>query len=187
MTGGGTRVIVVLGYSEAEHHGLHPVCAQRLAHAAAVSTADDVVVLSGWSRHPGTPSEAELMAAAWTGTARELVVDPDATTTIENARNAIDDVVRCDADVVLVVTSRWHARRAVVIFRRQLCDTGAAIVAASPPGGRLIDWLREIPRWLALPLQLTFGWPSPRQRPTSPAAAAPDGQRPPRNDLDTKS
>lgn len=164
MTVPGSRVIVVLGYSEAGHRGLHPICAQRLAHAATISTAADVVVLSGWSRHLGGPSEAELMAEAWTGAARELVVDPDATTTVENARNALDDVVRSGAGDVAVVTSRWHARRAAVIFRRELRGTGATIVATAPPGGTAIDWLREIPRWLALPAQIWLGRPRPRQR-----------------------
>ncbi len=44
------RVIVVLGYSDGAGDGLHPVCAGRVAYAARVATADDVVVLSGWAR-----------------------------------------------------------------------------------------------------------------------------------------
>ena len=55
------------------------------------------------SRH--THSEAELMRAAWRGAAREVVVDPDARTTVENMANALNDVLRVGAREVLVVTS----------------------------------------------------------------------------------
>ena len=74
-------------------------------------------MLSGWARVPGTRSEAELMAAAWEGRARELVVDPDARTTVGNAANALDDIRRVGAREVVVVTSRWHAARAKAAFR----------------------------------------------------------------------
>ena len=77
------RVVVVLGYSNGDGDGLHPVCAARLERAAEVATAEDVVVLSGWARVPHGVSEAELMRAAWRGNAREVVVDPDARTTVE--------------------------------------------------------------------------------------------------------
>lgn len=100
------RVVVVLGYSDGGRDKLHPVAAARLARAAEVSTEEDVVVLSGWARVPGTRSEAELMAAMWEGSARELVVDPDARTTVGNAANALDDIRRSGAREVIVVTSR---------------------------------------------------------------------------------
>ena len=71
----GTRVVVVLGHSSGDGTGLHPVCAARLECAAEVATADDVVVLSGWARVPGTRSEAELRAQ-WLATCDEgAVVD----------------------------------------------------------------------------------------------------------------
>ena len=73
-----TRLVVVLGYSSGDGAQLHPLCAARLARAAELATADDVVVLSGWARTPGAQPEAALMRAAWQGAAREVVVDPDA-------------------------------------------------------------------------------------------------------------
>ena len=80
--GGGTpqcdRVIVVLGYSDGGRDAIHPICAARVERAGEISTAVDVVVLSGWARVAGTRSEAHLMEAAWSGVAAELVVDPDA-------------------------------------------------------------------------------------------------------------
>lgn len=151
----GPRVIVVLGYSDGGSGELHPVCAARLARAAAIATVDDVVILSGWARVPGTPSEAELMADAWSGQAGELVVDPVARTTVANAVNAADDVRRVRASRVLVVTSRWHAQRAKAAFRLVLRGSGAEISTASPPEHRHVRAsLRELPLWALLPAQI---------------------------------
>ena len=155
MTGLTPRVIVVLGYSDRGEGVLHPICVERLEHAARIATEHDVVVLSGWARVPGTRSEAELMASAWTGQARELVVDPDARTTVGNATNAVDDVLRTKATEVIVVTSRWHAPRSAVAFRWRLRGSGATVVTTVPRGpGRFRDWLRELPCWVLLPFQL---------------------------------
>lgn len=162
------RLIVVLGYSDGDRGVLHPVCAQRLAHAALIATEHDVVVLSGWARVAGASTEAALMAEAWAGRAGELVIDPDAQTTVGNATNALDDVRRAGASEVVVVTSRWHAPRAAVIFRWRLRNSGARIVTAAPPGGGIGDWLRELPRWIVLPLQLATDWPGPHRPPSNP-------------------
>jgi uncharacterized SAM-binding protein YcdF (DUF218 family) len=146
---------VVLGYSDGGRGELHLVAAARLARAAEISTTADVVVLSGWARVPGTPSEAELMAAAWTGSARELVVDPDARTTVGNAANALDDIRRVGAREVVVVTSRWHAARAKAAFRLLLRGSDVHVTAAFPAerwNGRAA--VRELMLWALLPLQL---------------------------------
>jgi len=150
-----SRVVVVLGYSDGGRDRLHPVAAARLARAAELSTEDDVVVLSGWARVPGTRSEAELMAAAWSGRARELVVDPDARTTVGNAYNALNDIGRVGAHEVVVVTSRWHAPRARAAFRLLLWRGNIRVRASFPPEQRnLRAMLRELPLWLLLPVQL---------------------------------
>jgi hypothetical protein len=149
------RLVVVLGYSERGDRGLHPICARRLAHAATVSEIGDVVVLSGWARTPRVRPEAELMAAAWDGTCHELVVDPDARHTLGNAVNALDDLVRTRARTVVVVTSRWHAPRARVIFAWVCRGTGARVVTSSPDEAiSLGRTAHELPRWLLLPFQL---------------------------------
>ena len=155
MSGRPARVVVVLGYSDGGAGALHPVGAARLARAASVATGDDVVVLSGWARVPGTRSEAELMAAAWSGRARELVVDPDARTTVGNAANALDDIRRVGAREVVVVTSRWHAARAKAAFRLLLRGSGVRVAAAFPDEPRNPRAaLRELPLWLLLPVQI---------------------------------
>jgi uncharacterized SAM-binding protein YcdF (DUF218 family) len=156
------RIVVVLGYSDGGRDTLHPVAAARLARAAEVSTEEDVVVLSGWARVPGTRSEAELMAAAWKGIARELVVDPDARTTVGNAANALNDIRRVGAREVVVVTSRWHAARAKAAFRLLLHGDHVHVTTASPPE----PWdprasLRELALCALLPAQL---WVVSRRR-----------------------
>jgi uncharacterized SAM-binding protein YcdF (DUF218 family) len=149
------RVIVVLGYSDGGRGELHPIGAARLERAAELSTSDDVVVLSGWARVPGTQSEAELMAAAWRGAARELVVDPDARTTVGNAMNALNDIVRTGAREVVVVTSRWHAARAKTAFRLLLWKKHVRVSAAFPPEPRsTVAMMRELALWVLLPVQL---------------------------------
>ena len=165
MTDHGCRVIVVLGYSVGDGDVLHPICAQRLAHAAGIATDQDVVVLSGWARVPGARPEAVLMAEAWAGRACELVVEPTAQSTVGNATNALDDVHRTGASEVVVVTSRWHAPRAGVAFRWRLRKSNVAVVTAAPHGGGVADWLRELPRWMVLPLQLAADRPRPGRRP----------------------
>jgi uncharacterized SAM-binding protein YcdF (DUF218 family) len=150
-----TRVIVVLGYSEGGSGELHPVCAARLARAAELATTEDVVVLSGWSRVPEHRSEAELMAAAWTGAARELVLDPNARSTAENAANAVGDVTRAGADTVVVVTSRWHAARARAAFRWLLRGHAVRVSVVAPQdAGTARERLRELGLWALLPAQL---------------------------------
>jgi uncharacterized SAM-binding protein YcdF (DUF218 family) len=152
--GSAPRVIVVLGYSDGGRGTIHPVCAARVKRAGEISTANDVVVLSGWARVAGTRSEAHLMEAAWTGAAAELVVDPDARTTVGNARNALDDIRRVGAQEVVVVTSRWHAARARAAFRLLLWRHRVAVRTASPAEPfDLRAAVRELLLWLLLPAQ----------------------------------
>jgi len=149
-----TRLVVVLGYSDGGTADLHPICAARLARAAELTTADDVVVLSGWARRAGGQPEAQLMRAAWSGAAREVVVDPVARTTVENLANALNDVRRVEAREVVVVTSSWHARRATAAMRWLLRRRGIHVRAESPSGRSTRPALRELALWPLLPFQL---------------------------------
>ena len=150
-----TRLIVVLGYSNRQDGtSLHPTCRARLEIAAQLATAADVVVLSGWARRTAARAEAELMAAAWTGEARELVVDPNARTTVENLANALNDVLRVGAHEVVIVTSAWHAARAKAAMRWLLLHTGVKVTAATPEDGSFVATLGELRLWPLLPFQL---------------------------------
>ncbi len=150
----GCRVLAVLGYS-AGGAGLHPVCAARLERAAAEAEDDDIVVLTGWARRKGRPSEAELMTRAWRGPSEHVVVDPSARTTAGNAAQVAALARRLGAGEVLVVTSRWHAARAGVFFRALLRDTGSQVTVVCPHEPRSLRWsLRELWRWPLVPLQL---------------------------------
>jgi uncharacterized SAM-binding protein YcdF (DUF218 family) len=111
-------------------------------------------VLSGWARRPGHEAEADLMAASWAGAAAEVVVDPVARTTVENAVNAVDDVRRVGAREVVVVTSSWHAPRARAVFRWLLRRSGVSVRSVSPPGYSVRAALRELALWPLLPFQL---------------------------------
>jgi len=148
------RVVVVLGYSDGRGAEIHPICAARLVRAAEVATSDDVVVLSGWARTAEARSEAELMREAWHGVAREVIVDPDARTTVENMANAVNDILRVGAREVVVVTSSWHAPRAKAALRWLLLHTGIRVRSASPSGRSRRGSLRELALWPLLPFQL---------------------------------
>ncbi len=148
-----TRLIVVLGYSAGRSGELHPICAARLEHAAGLAAAGDVVLLSGWSRHPGRPAEAELMRRAWAGPTESLISDPDARITAENAANAAAHARELGVDEVVVVTSSWHQARARVLFRSLLPDAQVTVVGARTPGSPR-HYAREAAAFPLVPIQL---------------------------------
>lgn len=120
------RVVAVLGYSM-DRAGLHPICAARPAAAESAAVDAGAVVLSGCSRRPQRPAEAELMRDAWQGPDVPLVVDGDARTPAGNARAVAAAVRDLDATEVVLVTSSWHARRARLraVVRRRSARAGA--------------------------------------------------------------
>ena len=153
MPSSAPRLIVVLGYSAGRSGELHPICAARLEHAAGLAAEDDVVLLSGWSRHPGRPAEAELMRRAWPGPARSLISDPDARITAENAANAAAHARELGVEEVLVVTSSWHRARARVLFRSLLPDVQVTVIGARTPGSPR-HLAREAAVFPLVPIQL---------------------------------
>lgn len=161
----GPRVVAVLGFSGGGDGDLHPVCAARVSHAAEVSRADDVVLLSGWAPHAGVLSEAELMRRAWAGAAARLLLDDGATHTAQNATHVAELARREGAREVVVVTSGWHAPRARAMVRWALRGTGIpALVAAAegprPPGALV----REALVWPMAPMQMVLGTRPHRRR-----------------------
>jgi uncharacterized SAM-binding protein YcdF (DUF218 family) len=137
------RLVVVLGYSPRRPSGLHPVCAARVAHAAAMTRPDDVVVLSG------TDGEVELMAAAWEPDAH-LVRRDRASRTADSAVAAARMAAELDSGEIVVVTSWWHRPRAQLMTRVALPRRGIRVTGSSA-GGPWSAWqlVREA---LCLPL-----------------------------------
>jgi uncharacterized SAM-binding protein YcdF (DUF218 family) len=148
-----TRLVAVLGYSEDGGTSLHPVCEARLERAAAIARPDDVVLLSGWSRRGASASEAELMAHAWAGAGRRLLLDRGARTTAGNAIGVGRAARALRADEVVVVTSDWHGRRAQALVRAALAGTGTRIDLATVSGaGHRGSRTRELACWAAVPV-----------------------------------
>jgi uncharacterized SAM-binding protein YcdF (DUF218 family) len=149
-----TRLVAVLGYSEVGGSAeLHPVCAARVARAERETGPDDVVLFSGWARRGSAASEADLMATAWSGRARRQLVDRGARTTLDNAVGVGRAARRFGAADVVLVTSRWHARRASVLTRAALVGSGATLrVATTTAGPKPRHRFRELAAWTAVPL-----------------------------------
>jgi uncharacterized SAM-binding protein YcdF (DUF218 family) len=149
-----SRLVAVLGYSDVGGDVvLHPVCSARVTSAEAEAGPDDVVLFSGWARHGRAASEADLMAAAWSGATRRRIVDREARTTLGNAIAVGRAARQLGVSDVVLVTSPWHARRASVLVRASLRGTGARLHVATcaetrPPVRRL----RELAAWSIVPL-----------------------------------
>jgi uncharacterized SAM-binding protein YcdF (DUF218 family) len=149
-----TRLVAVLGYSEAGGGAeLHPVCAARVARAEREVSPADVVLFTGWARRGRSTSEADLMATAWSGGARRHVLDRGARTTLGNAIAVGRTARRLEATEIVLVTSRWHARRASVLARAALLGSRATVrVVTTPTGARPRHGLRELAAWAAVPV-----------------------------------
>jgi DUF218 domain len=153
MSSAPERLIVVLGYSRGRRGELHPICSARLEHAAALAGENDVVLLSGWSRHPTALPEAELMRRAWPGATDGLVCDPDARITAENAANAAAHARELGVQEVVVVTSRWHRLRTEILFRSLLPGVHVVVEGARTPAPPRV-LLRELAVFPLVPFQL---------------------------------
>ena len=152
------RLVAVLGYSDRGAAGLHEVCAHRLEQAASVARPGDTVLLTGWARTRRRRSEARLMAEAWSGAASHLVIDEGARTTRGNARRAAALAAKLELDEVVLVTSRWHARRAGALLRIALRGSGRTLtVVPTDEAGSRRTRLRELACWPLVPLEVALG------------------------------
>jgi uncharacterized SAM-binding protein YcdF (DUF218 family) len=150
-----TRVLAVLGYSDGRGNGLHPICAARVARGTSLAPDVEAVLLSGWARRHGAPSEAELMRAAWNGGGPEALTDPVSRTTAESAARVAALARDLGAGRVELVTSWWHAPRTWLLARAALAGSGVRVSVHRVPGPcppRLL--LRELAAYLVLPLQV---------------------------------
>ena len=150
--------IVVPGHGWLDFDGVHRISRRclrlvREAEQLASSTGAEVVVFSGWSPTGGR-SEAEQMRDAWVGPEVELVVEPTARYTAENAARTLPLLVERAIDRVLVVCAPPHLVRTRLLFGGVYRGSGVDVafrVARQAPTLRSIVW--EIAALPFLPLQ----------------------------------
>ena len=151
--------IVVPGHGWLDLGGVHRIsrrCVRLVREAEQLvgSVEADVVVFSGWSPTRG-PSEAEQMRDAWRGPAVELVVEPTAASTAENAVRTLPLLLEREVGSAVVVCAPPHLLRTRLLFRRLYSGSGVEVGFRVPrlaPTVRSIVW--ELCAWPFLPLQL---------------------------------
>ena len=77
----------------------------------------ELVVFTGWARRGGT-SEAEEMRSAWRGQGVELVVEPTASVTAENAARTLPLLLERGIRNAVVVCAPLHLYRTRFFFSR---------------------------------------------------------------------
>jgi uncharacterized SAM-binding protein YcdF (DUF218 family) len=158
MTGERTA-IVVLGHRTLGSDGVHRIssrCVQLVREAEGLVGAGgaDLVVFSGWSS-TGGPSEAEQMRDAWRGPDAELVVEPTARHTAENAARTLPLLLQRGVGRAVVVCAPSHLPRTRVLFGRLYRSSGIDVAFRAPrlvPSIRAVAW--ELAALPLLPLQL---------------------------------
>jgi DUF218 domain len=136
------KLVAVLGYSARRPNGLHDICAERLRHAEGLEA--DAVLLTG---------EVHLMQPVWSENRTQLLTDPAARNTRQNAAGVAAAARRLGASEVVVVTSRWHAFRARALVRAALPEV--PVSSSSPPTRPPLALLaRELACFALLPYQL---------------------------------
>ena len=113
----GRTALVVLGHSRRDR--ISSTCRRLVAEAERLAdrVRPDAVIFSGWSPVGGI-SEAEQMRELWQGPAAELVVEPTAETTAQNAARTLPLVLERGLDRVVVVSAPLHRYRVRWFFRR---------------------------------------------------------------------
>jgi uncharacterized SAM-binding protein YcdF (DUF218 family) len=151
--------IVVPGHGSAGADRAHRIterCREIVTEAGrlAVALEPEVVVLTGWSSSGG-PSEAEQMKDAWSGPAVELLVEPTARSTAENASRSLSILVEHGIRAAVVVCAPVHLLRARLLFGRLYRERGVAVrfhLAFVRPSLRAAAW--ELAALPLVPAQL---------------------------------
>jgi uncharacterized SAM-binding protein YcdF (DUF218 family) len=89
----------------------------REAERVAAERAVDLVVFTGWARGGGT-TEAEQMRSEWRGPDVELVAEPTASVTAENATRTLPLLIERGIGRAIVVCAPLHLHRARFFFTR---------------------------------------------------------------------
>ena len=114
--------LVVLGSSRRDRDGAYRItraCRRVVTRAAQLAERlePQVVVFSGWSPNGGA-SEAEQMQELWRGPDVDLVVEPTASTTAENAARTLPLLLERQVEQAVVICTPPHVYRARWFFRR---------------------------------------------------------------------
>jgi uncharacterized SAM-binding protein YcdF (DUF218 family) len=156
---GGRTAIVVPGNGDVDPHGTHRItrrCLRLIQEAERLvsSGGADVVVFSGWSS-TGGQSEAEQMRDAWRGPDVELVLEPTARNTAENASRTLPLLRERRIERAVVVCAPTHLARTRLLFGRLYRGTGVQVsfrAVAVAPSLRSVMW--ELAAFPFLPAQL---------------------------------
>ena len=151
--------VVIPGHAAYAGDGVYRIsarCRQLVAEAEklAATLSPAAVVFSGGSRDGG-PSEAEQMRDAWRGPAVELVVEPTAASTAENAARTLPLLLEREVGRAVVVCAPQHLFRTRVLFRLLYQGSGIEVAfraARLAPTLRSVAW--ELLALPFLPLQL---------------------------------
>lgn len=147
--------IVIPGHGSFDRRGRYSIsrrCAALVDEAGRLArrSPPELVVFSGWGP-PGSRSEAEQMRGLWRGGAGELVVEPTARTTAENAARTLPLLRERGIERAVVVCAPLHLYRTRYFFRRLYGSAGIEVaVRAAPvaPSAGALLW-----ELLALPLR----------------------------------
>jgi uncharacterized SAM-binding protein YcdF (DUF218 family) len=134
--------LVVPGHSRRHH--ISRTCRRLVAEAEGLAERcrPDVVVFSGWSPAGGVP-EAEQMRRLWRGPDAELVVEPTARTTAQNAARTLPLLLERGVERAVVVCAPLHRFRVRTFFRRIYEAAGIETsihVARMPPTPFALAW-----------------------------------------------
>jgi uncharacterized SAM-binding protein YcdF (DUF218 family) len=154
-----STAIVVPGHGGLAVDGVHRISDRGLrlvAEAARLAERVEpaVVVLSGWSSSGGR-SEAEQMRDAWRGPDVELVVEPTARTTAENASRTLPLLLERGITAAIVLCTPVHLVRVRLVFDLLYRGRGMSVryhvVRVRPTVGALAWELAALP---LVPVQL---------------------------------
>jgi uncharacterized SAM-binding protein YcdF (DUF218 family) len=127
--------IVVPGHARRGRISSRCLALVREAERIVAAEPVDAVVFSGWAPRGGE-SEAEQMRAAWRGPDVELVVEPTAAVTAENAVRTLPLLVERGIEKALVVCAPLHLYRARFFFSRVYESQGIATEFRAVATGR---------------------------------------------------
>jgi len=128
--------LVVLGSSRRDRAGAYHIsraCRRVVAQAAQLAERLEprVVVFSGWAPNGGA-SEAEQMQKLWRGPEVDLVLEPTASTTAENAARTLPLLPEHEIEHAVVICTPPHVYRARWFFRRLYAAHGIQTTFAAP-------------------------------------------------------